>query len=197
MPDKEKVLSCINESIAIKQYIRDNMVADILAASNCITDSLKQGGKLLVCGNGGSAADAQHMAGEFVGRFKLEREGLPCIALTTDSSIMTAWSNDYGFDTVFSRQVNALGRSGDALLGLSTSGNSINVVKAIEEAKKKGMKTISLLGKDGGKIKDLCDISLVVKSDDTPRVQEGHGLIIHIICGIVENKLTDGKDYVS
>jgi D-sedoheptulose 7-phosphate isomerase len=154
-----------------------------------ISDTLNRGNKLLVMGNGGSAADAQHFVAEIVGRFKMERRALPAVALSTDTSILTAIGNDYGFDVVFSRQVEALAAPGDAVVGISTSGNSPNVLKALNAAKARGCRTIGLLGKDGGSIKGACDLALVVPSDDTPRIQEGHITIIHIVCDLVEKAL--------
>jgi len=154
-----------------------------------ITECLERGNKILICGNGGSAADSQHFAAELVGRFKLERKGLPAIALTTDTSILTAIGNDYGFDHIFERQIEALGKEGDILVGISTSGNSENVIRAVKKAKDMGVYTIGLLGKDGGKLKDLVDLSLIVPSNSTPRIQECHVLIYHIVCEEVERRL--------
>jgi D-sedoheptulose 7-phosphate isomerase len=154
-----------------------------------LAETFKRGGKLLVMGNGGSAADAQHFVAEIVGRFKMERRGLPAIALSTDTSILTAIGNDYGFDRVFQRQVEALAVPGDLIVGISTSGNSPNVLLALELARKKGCRTVGLLGKDGGSIKDFCDLALIVPTDDTPRVQEGHITIIHIVCDLLEKSM--------
>jgi D-sedoheptulose 7-phosphate isomerase len=140
-------------------------------------------------GNGGSAADAQHFVAEIVGRFKMERPGLPAVALSTDTSILTAIGNDYGFENIFRRQVEALAVSGDLVVGISTSGNSPNVQSALELAREKGCTTIALLGKDGGSIKKICDLALVVPSHDTPRVQEGHITIIHIVCDLLEKTM--------
>jgi D-sedoheptulose 7-phosphate isomerase len=154
-----------------------------------LVETFTRGGKLLVMGNGGSAADAQHFAAEIVGRFKMERKGLPAIALSTDTSILTAIGNDYGFDRVFSRQVEALAAPGDLIVGISTSGNSTNVLQALELAREKGCCTIGLLGKDGGTIKDVCDLALIVPTSDTPRVQEGHITIIHIVCDLLEKTM--------
>ncbi len=153
-----------------------------------IINSMKNGNKIMICGNGGSAADAQHMAAEFINRFLKERKPLPAIALTTDTSNLTSIANDYSFDDVFSKQVEALGKKGDVLIGISTSGNSSNVLKALEKAKGMGMKTVGFLGKDGGKIRRICDLALVVPSHSTPRIQEVHGFIIHIICEMVEDE---------
>ncbi|MBA2852746.1 D-sedoheptulose 7-phosphate isomerase [Methanococcus maripaludis] len=156
---------------------------------NIIVNALKNENKLLICGNGGSAADAQHFAAEIVGRYKLERKGYPAIALSTDTSILTAIGNDYGFEKIFERQVEALGKDGDILIGISTSGNSENVINAVNLAKNNGIYTIGLLGKDGGKLNNLVDLSLVVPSNNTPRVQECHLTIYHVICEEVEKKL--------
>ncbi len=154
-----------------------------------LVETFEHGGKLLVMGNGGSAADAQHFVAEIVGRFKMERRGLPAIALSTDTSILTAIGNDYGFDMVFTRQIEALAVSGDLVVGISTSGNSPNVMQALGLAREKGCRTIGLLGKDGGCIKDACDLALIVPTNDTPRVQEGHITIIHIVCDLLEKKM--------
>ncbi len=154
-----------------------------------LVETFKRGGKLLVMGNGGSAADAQHFVAEIVGRFKMERRGLPAIALSTDTSILTAIGNDYGFDKVFHRQVEALAAPCDLIVGISTSGNSPNVQLALELAREKGCRTIGLLGKDGGSIKDVCHLALIVPTTDTPRVQESHITIIHIVCDLLEKTM--------
>ena len=154
-----------------------------------LEETFARGGKLLVMGNGGSAADAQYFAAEIVGRFKMERRGLPAVALSTDSSILTAIGNDYGFDKVFRRQVEALAVPGDLIIGISTSGGSPNVLQALELARAMGCRTVGLLGKDGGTIKEACDLALIVPTHDTPRVQEGHITIIHIVCDLLEKKM--------
>lgn len=154
-----------------------------------LIETFRIGNKLLIMGNGGSAADAQHFAGELVSRFRMERPGLPAIALSTDTSIITAIGNDYGFERIFSRQIEALATPGDAVIGISTSGNSPNIRKALEAAQQAGCTTIGLLGKDGGNIKDLCDIPLIIPSNDTPRIQEAHIAIIHILCDLIEQGL--------
>jgi D-sedoheptulose 7-phosphate isomerase len=154
-----------------------------------LKESLGAGRKLLVMGNGGSAADAQHFAAEIIGRFKMERPALPAIALTTDSSVLTAIGNDYGFDKVFSRQVEGLGSQDDVVVGISTSGNSPNVFAALSKAREIGCRTIALLGCDGGSIKNVADISIIVPSHDTPRIQEAHITVIHIICDLLEKSL--------
>lgn len=173
----------------VMEAIEGEMTATIAAAAELISEALKNGKKLLVMGNGGSAADAQHMAAEIIGRFKMERRGLPAIALTTDSSILTAIANDYGFDMVFRRQVEALATEGDVVMGITTSGSSPNVRNALLLAGEMGCRTIGLLGRDGGTIRDCVEIDLTVPAADTPRIQEGHITIIHIICDLVEKRL--------
>lgn len=163
--------------------------APIADAGRHIAASVAQGGKLLLCGNGGSAADAQHLAAELTGRFILDRRPLPGIALTTDSSALTCIGNDYSFDEVFARQLQALGRSGDTLLAISTSGHSGNVLKAVEAARGLGIGVIGLLGRDGGRIAPLCDVAIVVPSNTTARIQEAHILIGHTLCGLIEHEL--------
>lgn len=164
----------------------ESLIPDIEKAGALVRDALAQGHKLLFCGNGGSAADSQHLAAEIVGRFQKERCSLPAIALTVDTSVLTAVANDYGYDTVFSRQVEGLGQAGDILIGISTSGNSKNVVAAIELAKRKGLKVIGLTGAGGGKMAELCDICLAVPAQVTARIQEMHIMIGHILCEIAE-----------
>ncbi len=160
-----------------------NQVAD---CAEMIVTTLRSGGKILIAGNGGSAADAQHIAGEFVSRFHYDRPGLASIALTTDTSILTAVGNDYGFERLFSRQVQALGREGDVFIGISTSGNSANVIEAFKEANMLKLKTIGFTGVTGGKMAEMCNITLRMPSKETPKIQEGHIAIGHIICGLVE-----------
>ena len=168
----------------------ERTLADRIAeAAEMLIAAMAEGKKLLIMGNGGSAADAQHFAAEIIGRFKLERRALPAIALTTDTSILTALGNDYGFDRIFSRQVEGLAQAGDVVVGISTSGNSPNVVAALAQARTMGCRTIGLLGKDGGCIREGVDLALIVPSDDTPRIQEGHITIIHIICDLLEKRL--------
>ena len=161
--------------------------ADIKKACETAVATLKTGGKILLCGNGGSAADAQHIAAELTGRYKTERGALAGIALTTDTSALTAIGNDYGYEFVFSRQLEALGREGDLLIAISTSGNSGNVVKALELARKIGIKTIGLSGRTGGAMNELCELNLAVPSNDTPRIQEMHIMIGHIICQAIDD----------
>lgn len=157
--------------------------------SQIIIDCYKNNGKVVLFGNGGSAADAQHIAGEFVGKYKLERKGLPAIALTTNTSIISAVGNDYGFGRVFERQVESMVDNKDIVIGISTSGNSENVIKGILKAKEKGAITIAFTGRSGGKMKDIVDILLNIPSDNTPRIQEGHITVGHIVCGLVENEI--------
>jgi len=167
----------------------DELDYGVGAAVNAIAESLRSGGKVMFCGNGGSAADCQHLAAEFTGRFVEDRVPLAAIALTTDTSALTCIANDYDFGTVFTRQVAALGRHGDCLVGISTSGNSPNVVAAFQEARRLGIITIGLLGRDGGKLRELSDIPVVVESCVTARIQEAHILIGHSLCGAVERQL--------
>lgn len=161
----------------------------VAQSGKAIAQSLQYGGKVMFCGNGGSAADSQHLAAEFTGRFIKDRRPLAALALSTDSSALTCIANDYSFDQVFSRQVAALGRTGDCLVGISTSGNSSNVLRALEVAREIGVITIGLLGRDGGGIKRLCDVAIVVPSQTTARIQEAHIIIGHTLCEIVECEL--------
>ena len=158
----------------------------VMSLANLALQTLKNGNKILICGNGGSAADAQHFAAELTGRYKSERISLPAIALTTDTSAITAIGNDYGYDEVFARQLSGVGNSGDLLIGISTSGNSTNILKALQIAKQKDIKTAGLSGKGGGEMNSLCDINVVVPSNDTARIQEMHILIIHTICAAID-----------
>ena len=167
---------------------KDWILDEINMAVNMITSCLIKGKKLLIAGNGGSAADSQHFAAEIVGRFKLERRGYPAIALTTDTSILTAISNDYGYENVFSRQVHALGEYGDIFIGISTSGNSKNIINAAIEAKKRDMKIIGMFG-ENGKLTSYCDCNISIPTDNTPIIQESHEMIYHIICELVEKNL--------
>ena len=156
-----------------------------------LLSALKAGKKIMLCGNGGSAADAQHIAAEFVGRFEKERRSLPALALTTDTSALTAIGNDYSYDVIFSRQVEGLGNEGDVLIGITTSGNSRNILEAVRAAKTKKMHTVALTGKDGGKVKDLADLTLIVKSDKTSHIQEMHIFILHAVAEAVEKVFFD------
>jgi D-sedoheptulose 7-phosphate isomerase len=167
----------------------DNIISQIHETVHSITFAIKSGNKLMICGNGGSAADAQHIAGEFMCRFYKDREPLPAIALTTDTSVITSISNDYSFNEIFSRQVKALGKPGDVLLGISTSGSSKNVLEAFRVAKELGIKTVLLTGESEKEIAKISDIIMKVPSNDTPRIQEIHLVIEHIVCEIVEKAL--------
>lgn len=168
----------------------NTMEDKLYEASILAVKTLKNGNKILLCGNGGSAADAQHIAAELTGRYKTERRGLPGIALTTDTSALTAIGNDYGYDRVFDRQVEALANKGDLIIGISTSGNSKNIVSALKLGKELGCKTLGLTGRDGGKMNNVCDINLIVPSDNTPRIQEMHILFGHTICQIIDDELS-------
>ena len=180
----------LNESAETKKKIFDSCASEILKTVDALMKAFNEKKKILICGNGGSAADAQHIATELVIRMnKANRPALPAIALTTDTSMLTAGGNDIGFENVFARQVEALGSSGDVLIAISTSGKSENVNRAIKEAKKQGMSVVGFLGKDGGAAKNIVDISIIIPSNDTQRIQEGHITTAHIICGIIENEL--------
>ncbi len=179
----------LRESAALKVQVAETQGHILQAMVECMWESLQQGGKLLWCGNGGSAADAQHLATECMVRLEAEREPLPAIALTTDTSLLTAAGNDHGFETIFARQVAGLGRPGDVLLAISTSGNSPNVVRAVEEAHRRGLHTLGLLGRDGGRLKAMVHIALVVPSSNTQRIQEVHITVGHILCGALERRV--------
>jgi len=177
------------ESIEVKQKTLKKNLAAIISAAELIISALKSGHKLFFCGNGGSAADSQHIAAEFVGRFQKERKAWPAIALTTDSSALTALGNDYSFDIVFSRQLQALGQKGDVLIAISTSGNSKNVLEALRQAKAMGITVIGVTGGSGGQLAPLSDIAIIAASSKTARIQESHLVIFHSICELVENTL--------
>lgn len=177
--EAHKIVHAMSEDSRLLENLEHVAVA-------CI-DSLRAGGKILLAGNGGSAADAQHIAGEFVSRFAFDRPGLPAIALTTDTSILTAIGNDYGYERLFARQIQALGNKGDVFVGYTTSGKSPNILLAFEEARKRGLVCVGLTGNRGGAMLELCDYVLEVPSADTPRIQEAHAILGHIMCGIVED----------
>ena len=188
----------INARFAEAQQVMSDMLADehlkgclVEATKACIV-CFQGGGKILLAGNGGSAADAQHIAGEFVSRFAFDRPGLPAIALTVDTSILTAIGNDYGFEKLFARQVQSHGNKGDVFIGYSTSGKSPNILRAFEEARKQGLVCIGLTGNRGGPMQELCDYLLEVPSGDTPTIQEGHLVLGHILCGLVEKAIFKG-----
>jgi D-sedoheptulose 7-phosphate isomerase len=184
---KEMIQSELNGHVATAQLVADTMNETIQKACEMAVETLKAGGKILIFGNGGSAADAQHIAAELTGRYKTERPSLAGIALTTDTSALTAIGNDYGYDRVFDRQLEGLGRAGDMAIGISTSGNSKNVISALELAKSKGMKTLGLSGRDGGGMNSACELNIVIPSSDTPRIQEMHITVGHIICQAIDD----------
>lgn len=192
----DRIKEHFEESLSVKMLSMEHLTLDLAQATQVMVNSLKLGGKILACGNGGSAGDAQHFAAELVGRFERERMELGAIALTTDSSILTAIGNDYGFEEIFSKQVRAIGKKEDILLGISTSGNSPNVILAIKAAKKMGMRVVAFTGRGGGKIKDLLeleDVHLCVPSERTARIQETHLLLIHCLCDGIDYLLLDAK----
>jgi len=191
MTNKESIKKQIQDSIDVKTSIinDDTLVELIENASNEIINCYKNGHMLLLCGNGGSAADAQHIAGEMVARFRIERKALSALAFNTNSSVVTAIGNDYEYNRIFERQVEAFGHEGDVLISISTSGESESVIRAIDKAKEMKIKTVTLTGKGGGKCAGISDISITVPSDDTARIQESHIMIGHIICDIVEKSL--------
>lgn len=181
----------IKESVALQEALLEDrsLAAFFSSAVHKVFRAMQAGNKVLVAGNGGSAADAQHFAAEFVGKYKIKRAAYPAIALTTDTSLLTAWSNDEGFNGVFARQIEALGKSGDVFFGISTSGNSLNIIQAIEVAKRKKIVAVALLGGDGGRAKGAADFEFVVPSKNTPRIQEVHTLILHSIAEEVEKRM--------
>lgn len=186
---KKQIQKHLDEHKKVLEYLQTSMVEQIDATADLMVDLLTTGNKMLLMGNGGSAADAQHFATELVGRFLVERRPLPAIALTTDTSILTAVGNDYGFEQVFSRQVAALVQPGDLVVGISTSGNSLNVIDALKIAKINGAITLSLVGHDGGKIAEMSNHCLCIPSRYTPVIQEAHIIIIHILCNLIEKKM--------
>lgn len=181
LAESKRVIAAVNDDATLRAAVQR-------AAQACVA-SLRAGGKVLFAGNGGSAADAQHMAGEFVSRFMYDRPGLAAVALTTDTSILTAIGNDYGYDKLFERQVQALGRRGDVLVAYSTSGSSPNILRALEAARGAGVVTVGFTGNRGGPMGALCDILLAVPSAQTPRIQEGHLVLGHVLCGLVERAM--------
>ncbi|MBC7889876.1 MAG: D-sedoheptulose 7-phosphate isomerase [Ferruginibacter sp.] len=187
----DSIKNIINSAISVKQemLLNEEFLQTIQHCVHTITKAFKSGNKVLFCGNGGSAADAQHLAAEFCGRFYIDRDALPAEALHCNTSYMTAVANDYGFEFIFSRMIKGIGKKGDILVGLSTSGNSVNIIRAFETAKEKEMITIGLTGSEGGNIKMLADYLLNIPSTDTPRIQECHILVGHIICQLVEENL--------
>ena len=186
---RDKITNDIRDSIETKEAVLKQLVPAIEKAANRIFDCIKNGNKVLFFGNGGSASDSQHLAAEFVGRYEKERPGLASLALTTDTSILTAVGNDYGFDRIFERQIEALGRKGDVAVGISTSGNSKNVILGVKKAKSLGLFTIVFSGRTGGELKSWADLSLIVPSQKTARIQESHIMIGHILCERVDELL--------
>ena len=189
MQVEERATRILKESLAAKEAFFHREKGKIFRAAEVVTEALRRGRKLLVFGNGGSAADAQHLAGEMVNRFRRERAPLPALALTTDTSVLTAIANDYDFSQVFVKQLEAFGRPGDVALGISTSGNSPNVCLALERARALGLFTIGLGGGDGGRLKEVAELCLLVPSRETPRIQEAHIFFIHLLCELVEEAL--------
>jgi D-sedoheptulose 7-phosphate isomerase len=186
MPLRSRLAEAFTEAIELKQEFLARQGETVLAAARLLAETLKAGGKILLFGNGGSAADAQHVAAEFVNRFKIERPPLAAIALTTDTSILTSIANDYDYNEVFAKQVRALGRAGDAAVGFSTSGSSANVVEALKAARELGLKTVALSGGEGGPVASLADVPVVVPSRNTPRIQEVHITVGHVLCDLVD-----------
>jgi D-sedoheptulose 7-phosphate isomerase len=190
----EHISAIVAESIEVKRRYFAEHAEDVVRAASMIAASFSTGGKVLLCGNGGSSTDAQHVAGEFVNQFgRLKRRALPALALSTDGGVLTSIANDTSFENVFARQVEAFGERGDVLVAISTSGTSANVVRACESARERDMKVIGLLGRDGGRVAALCDLALVVPSDDTQRIQETHNLVGHVLCELVEHTLFPGE----
>ena len=191
----ERIRATFARSVEVKGRYFAEHAADVAHAAGLIAEAFGAGGKLLICGNGGSAADAQHIAGEFVNQFlSKDRRALPALALTTDGGVLTCIANDNGFERVFARQVEAFGARGDVLLAITTSGNSPNVIAAAEQAREQGLKVVGLLGRDGGRVRELCDVALVVESADTQRIQETHNLVGHILCDLVERELFGARE---
>lgn len=186
---QDRIKAELKESIEVKNLVIKSLVSQIETAAKWMIEALKKGNKILLFGNGGSAADAQHIAAELIGRYQKDRKPLPAIALTTDTSIITSLSNDYGFETIFAKQIEGLAKSGDIAFGISTSGNSRNVIEGVEKAKELGCKTIGLLGCDGGRVADIVDLSIIVPSKSTPRIQESHITIGHILCSLIEQEI--------
>lgn len=189
---KERIKNVIEEQITnLESLKKNNYIDDLVEITNVIITSLKKGGKVLIAGNGGSAADSQHIAAELIGRFVKERKAIPAIALSTDSSILTCMGNDYGYDYIFSRQIEGLGNPNDIFIAISTSGNSKNIIKAVELAREKGLIIIGLLGKDGGILKKMCDYNITFPYKDTARVQEHHIMTYHLLCEFIESKMSN------
>lgn len=186
---RDRIKDIFLESIQIKEELLHKNIGQIIEIADLIIDALRKNGKVILFGNGGSASDSQHIAAELVGRFKKDRTALAAIALTTNTSVLTSLANDYGYEVVFAKQVEALGQKNDVVIGISTSGKAKNVASGIKQAKKMGLKTVALTGGDGGEIAKLADVSLIVPSPVTARIQEAHITIGHIICELVEETL--------
>src|SRR6266852_4125238 len=184
-----RISAIVSDSLETKRRFFEAHTGEVERAAEMIAAAFKAGGKLLLFGNGGSAADAQHIAGELVNRFLRKRRALPAIALTTDGGVLTCVANDTGYENIFARQIEALGTKGDVCLAISTSGTSANVIIACQQASEQGIRVIGLLGRDGGSVAPLCDLALIVPSDDTQRIQETHNLIGHILCELIEADL--------
>ncbi len=193
---REYITQSIEQSITLRrEWLQDERnIADVERVASMLHQALRQGHKVLLCGNGGSAADAQHIAAELVGRFETERRGLAAVALSTDTSVLTSLGNDYGMEHVFRRQVEALGQKGDVLIAISTSGNSHNVLLALQSAREQGLSTVGLLGGTGGKCRELCDVALVINSSVTARIQEMHITLGHILCGLVDRAVAEDEN---
>lgn len=187
--DRDSLLSAVRDSNTLKESYFERHADAVLEAGTMLAEALRSGKKLLICGNGGSAADAQHFSAELVNRFRADRPALPAIALTTDSSILTSVANDSHYDDVFSRQIEALGSHGDVAIGITTSGNSPNVLKAVSVAREKGLRTLGLAGRDGGKLAGKVEMCLTVPHQDTARIQEVHAMLVHFFCQIIEDEL--------
>ncbi|MDD5382044.1 MAG: D-sedoheptulose 7-phosphate isomerase [Candidatus Margulisbacteria bacterium] len=186
---QDKIIAELKESIEVKNQVIKKICPQIEQAAKAMTEALKKGNKVLFFGNGGSAADAQHLTAELIGRYKKDRRSLPAVALSTDTSTLTSLANDYGFETIFAKQIEGLAQKGDIAFGISTSGNSRNILEGLEKAREQGCKTIGLLGCDGGRIAEVSDIAIIVPCKSTPRIQESHITIGHIICGLIEQEI--------
>lgn len=186
---RDRIKDILLESIQVKEEILHTRIGQVLEIAELVVDCLKKNGKVMLFGNGGSASDSQHIAAELVGRFKKDRKGLAAIALTTNTSVLTSIANDYGYDIVFARQIEALAQKNDIVIGISTSGKAKNVACGIRQAKKMGLKTIALAGSDGGELAKLADVSLIVPSSVTARIQEAHITIGHILCELIEESV--------
>ena len=186
---RDRIKDIFLESIRVKEQLLHNNIGEIIEIAEIVIDSLKKNGKLILFGNGGSASDSQHIAAELIGRFKKDRNALAAIALTTNTSILTSLANDYGYDIIFAKQIEALGQKNDVVMAISTSGKAKNVIAGVKQAKKMGLKTIALTGGDGGEIAKIADVTLLVPSNITARIQEAHITIGHIICELIEQTL--------